>query len=289
MVRGSYGVNKLQTSPPLIKQFNSPISKLPSMKKLLLLGATALCCLTNTYAQEYKTKLANSKDRKVIIEIDAGDVKVEGHNGDEVIIQASSGYEAPPERAKGLKPLYNSAVDNTNLGLAVTPENGGLRIEKATRKEIKYTIRLPRKVAVLYQQTNWRGGDITISNMDGDLEVRTHNANIDLTNVTGPVVANSTSGEVKVVYSNLSQDKPTAISTVSGPIDITMPGNTKANMKLRSITGEMYTDFDLGVKGSKDGMPRVGGGNNIDGTTNGGGVELQLHTVSSNIYIRKQK
>lgn len=259
------------------------------MKKLPLLIVSIVWCLTSAYAQEYKTKLANAKDRKVTIEMNSGDVKIEGHNSDDVIIQASSGYEAPPERAKGLKPLYNSAVDNSGIGLAVTPENGGLRIEKASRKSIKYTIRLPREVAILYQQTNWQTANLTVTNMDGDLEVRTNNGSIDLSNVTGPVVANTTNGEIKIVYSSLSQEKPTAISTINGAVDITLPANTKANMKLRSINGEMYTDFDLGVKNTKDGMSKVGGGNNIEGTTNGGGVEMKLNTITSNIYIRKQK
>ncbi|GAA4470544.1 hypothetical protein GCM10023189_59300 [Nibrella saemangeumensis] len=242
-----------------------------------------------SYAQEYKAKLTNTRENKVTIDGDASDFQIEGYNGDEVIIRASSGYEAPPERAKGLKPLYYSAVDNSGIGLAVTPEGKGLRIEKATRKQIKYTVRLPRKVSVLYHQTNWMGSNVSVANMEGDLEIRTNNANINLQNVTGPVVVNTTNGEVKVVYSSLSQDKPTAISTVSGPIDITLPGNAKANMKLRSVTGEMYTDFDLGVKNNKDGLARVGGGHSIEGTANGGGVELQLNTISSNIYIRKQK
>lgn len=258
------------------------------MKKMLLLSATLGWCLSNACAQEYRTKLANNADRKVTIEIDAGPVKVEGHNGDEVIITAS-GYEAPPERAKGLKSLYSAAVDNSGIGLAVTPTNGGLTIEKATRKDITYTIRLPRKVGVLYQQTNWRGGSLSISNMDGDLELRTTNANIDLNNVTGPVVANSTSGEINVVYGNISQQKPTAISTVSGEVDVTLPASAKTNLQLRSVTGEMYTDFDLAVKNEKDGMKKVGGGNHIDGATNGGGVAVKLTTVSGNIYLRKQK
>ncbi|MCK8494270.1 DUF4097 domain-containing protein [Spirosoma sp. RP8] len=259
------------------------------MKKLLLLSTSIAWCITAAQAQEYKTKLANAKDRKVIIEMSASDIKIEGHNSDEVLIQATSGYEAPPERAKGLKPLYNSAVDNSGIGLAVTQENGGLKIEKASRRSIKYTIRLPRKVAVLYEQSNWQGSAISISNMDGDLEVKTNNAQIDLTNVTGPVVANTTNGPINITFSALSQEKPSALSTVNGPIDITLPANSKANLQLRSISGEMYTDFDLGVKSTKDGMSKVGGGQIIEGTTNGGGVEMQLKTINSNIYIRKQK
>ncbi len=70
------------------------------MRKISLLIVTALCCLPDANAQEYKAKLANAKDRKIVIEMDAGDYKIEGYDGDEVIIRASSGLEAPPERAK---------------------------------------------------------------------------------------------------------------------------------------------------------------------------------------------
>ena len=259
------------------------------MKKLVLVSTTLLWCVGNLFAQEFKVKLDNSKDKKVTIEMEGSHVKIEGYNGDEVIIQGGS-VEKTPERAKGLKPLYNSTVDNTGIGLAVTQENGGLKIEKASRKSGTYVIRMPKKVAILYQQMNWQGGsNINISNMDGDIEAKTNNGDIDLKNVTGPVVANSISGEISVVYANLSQEKPTALSTISGEIDVTLPANAKTNLNLRSINGEMYTDFDLGMKTSKDGLSKVAGGNNVTGTTNGGGVEIQLKTISSNIYVRKQK
>ena len=260
------------------------------MKKVLLASMMGLLCLGEVQAQtlEYKTKLGNTKDKKVIIEMAGASVKIEGHNSDEVIIQASSGSPAPPERAKGLKPLYQTGTDNTGIGLSVVAESGGLRIDKVTRKEVKYTIKLPSKVAVLYQEVNWQGGKITVGNMEGDLEIKTNGSDIALSNVTGPVVANTTSGNVNVVFSNLSQSKPTAISSISGEIDVSLPATAKSDMKLRSINVEMYTDFDLSTKTSRDGMARVGGGSNIEGTTNGGGVEVTLNTISSNIYIRKK-
>ncbi|MFC5410155.1 DUF4097 family beta strand repeat-containing protein [Larkinella bovis] len=259
------------------------------MRKITLLMATALCCAISASAQEYKTKLGNSKDRKVVLEMDAGDYKIEGYDGDEVSVRTSVQLDAPPERAKGLKPLYYSAVDNSGIGLAVNLENGVLKIEKATRKDIDYTIRMPKKAALLVRQTNWRNGSLAVSNLDGDLEIKTTNAPMTLKNVTGPIVANTTNGEVNVVFTTLSQEKPTSITTISGPIDVTLPANSKANLKLRSINGEMYTDFDLGLKASKEGLPKIGGGNNVEGSTNGGGVEIQLNSISSNIYIRKQK
>ncbi len=38
-----------------------------------------------------------------------------------------------PERAKGLKSLYNTAEDNTGLGLSVVQEGNVLKIVKASR------------------------------------------------------------------------------------------------------------------------------------------------------------
>ena len=258
------------------------------MKKVLLLSVGCLCQLTVLHAQEYKTKLANNGDQKVTIMLDAGNLKIEGYNGNEVVIQTTGKLDAAPERAKGLRSLYNSAVDNTGIGLAVTSENGGVRIENASRRNLPYTIRIPQKAAVLYEQMNWNTAKVTVQNVEGDLEIRTKNGDISLLNVTGPVVANTTNGEVKVVYSTLNQSKPTAISTISGAIDVTLPASAKSNLKLSSISGEMYTDFDLGLN-KKDGMTRMGGGHSINGTTNGGGVDLQLKTISSDICIRKQK
>jgi hypothetical protein len=260
------------------------------MKKVLLMSMGVLLCLTELHAQdrEFKTKLANTKDKKVTIEMAGSHLKIEGYAGDEVIILSTSGSEVPPERAKGLKPLYNTGVDNTGIGLAVTSEAGGVKIEKVTRKDGKYTIRLPKNVALLFQETNWQSSKVSVTGMDGDLEIRTNGADINLSNVTGPIVANSTSGNVNAVFSGLNQSKPTAISSISGEIDITLPAATKSDMKLRSINGEIYTDFDLGVKSSKGGLSKIGGGSNIEGTTNGGGVEIQLNTISSNIYIRKK-
>lgn len=257
------------------------------MKKMFL-GILCLSQLTALYAQEYKTKLANSPDQKVTIMMNGGNVKIEGYNGSELIIQTAAKLAPIPERAKGLRPIYNSVVDNSGIGLSVTPEDGGIRVEKAARQEMPYTIRIPAKATVLFVQANWTQCNVTVQNMESDLEIRTTNGNISLLDVTGPVVANTTNGEVKVVYSSLNQGKPSAISTINGDIDITMPASTKANLKTNTINGELYTDFDLNQP-KKNGLTRVGGIATTNATTNGGGVDIQLKTINSNIYVRKQK
>jgi hypothetical protein len=259
------------------------------MKKWMLLGTALVWCLTSAQAQEYKVKFGNSKDRKIVITADNSEMRIEGYDGDEVQIRVSN-FEAPPERDKGLRPLYNSAVDNSGIGLSVLQEGNVLNINKATRKEGKYTIRVPRKVSISFEELNWQGDDLNISNVQGDLEIKTNNSSIHLDKVTGPVVASTTAGDITIVYAaGVEQSKPSSISNISGVVDVTLPANTKANLKMKSITGEIYSDLDLSMGQGKGTMKRVGGGHTVEGSINGGGVEISLTTISSDIYVRKQK
>ncbi|WP_461491049.1 DUF4097 family beta strand repeat-containing protein [Pontibacter sp. HJ8] len=237
----------------------------------------------------YKAKLDNSKGSQVVLLMHNSDVKIVGHNSDEVIIEAS-GYNAPPARAAGLKPLYNQAEDNTGMGLAVAKDKNTLTITKASRQDGSYTIRVPKNASVKYEESNWTGGDLSIADVGGEIELKLNNGDATLTNIAGPLVANTTSSDMVIKFSSLNQSKPSAISSVAGTVDIHLPANTKANFKLKSLQGEIYSDFDMNIaRDTKSNLPRVSGGNNIEGKTNGGGVEVNLYTISGDMYIRKSK
>ncbi|MBF9236962.1 DUF4097 family beta strand repeat protein [Hymenobacter sp. BT683] len=255
------------------------------MNKLILLAMAGVLAAHTGQAQEYKTKLGG-KDRKIVIDMQGSDVTVEGIDGNELVIKGD-GYEEPNKRADGLRPIYNSAVDNTKIGLAVTQTDNTVRIVRASRKDANYVIRVPRGSTVQYNQTNWNGGDVAIRDVSGDLEVNVKNGDIKLTNVTGPVVANTVSGDITVRFAPLRQG-PSSISTVSGDVDVSMPANTKATMKMRSVSGEVYTDFDINLGKGDDNMRHIGG-QVVDGSVNGGGNALSLKTVSGDIFVRKAK
>jgi hypothetical protein len=264
-----------------------------------LLFAGLLCPLPAVLAQteeaqktsstgEFRAKLPNSKEQKVLLLLDGSRVRIEGYDGDEIIIRAPH-RTPPPERAKGLRPLYYAAEDNSGIGLAVTKEGNTLRITKASRQGGEYSIRLPKKVSLQYEQVNWGGGAIEATALTGDLEVKTNDGSIELNGVTGPIVASSTSGSITVTYASVEQSKPSAISNISGVIDITLPAGTKGNLKLRSISGEIYSDLEVKMAAGRENLTRLGGGNSVEGTLNGGGVEISLNSISSDIFVRKQK
>lgn len=239
--------------------------------------------------QEFKIKFSNSKDRKVVLMMDNADVEITGYDGDEVLIEAR-GMEAPPKRADGLKPLYNTAVDNSGLGLSVTEEKNTVTILKASQhREVNYRIKVPKKISLVYEEVNHHGNDITIADIEGDVEIRAKSSDIIVNNINGSVVANSIGGDIKIVFASLSQQKPSSISVIGSIIDVSLPADTKANLRMQSISGEIYTDFDLALNDSRGGLRKVGGGNLIEGKANGGGVDMSIETVGSDIFIRKKK
>jgi hypothetical protein len=77
--------------------------------------------------QEYKIAIQNNRDGKLVLKNFSNDLPVEGYSGNEVIITSSGGDFEPPERAKGLKPVFPGGNDNSGIGLNV--EKNGNTVE----------------------------------------------------------------------------------------------------------------------------------------------------------------
>ena len=255
------------------------------MKKFIVLALAGILATQTGHAQDYKLKLSG-KDRKIVLDMQGSDVTVEGTDGNELVIRGN-GFEEAPKRAEGLRPIYNSAVDNTRIGLSVTQQDNTVRIVRASRKDANYNIQVPRSSAVQFNQTSWNSGDLVVRDLAGDLEVNMKSGDMKLLNVTGPVVANTISGDILVRFAPL-RPGPSSISTVSGDVDVSLPANTRATLKLRSISGEVYTDFDMNLGKVQDEMRHIGG-QVVDGSINGGGTAMSLKTVSGDVYVRKAK
>ncbi|WP_229249242.1 hypothetical protein [Dyadobacter sandarakinus] len=75
--------------------------------------------------------------------------------------------------------------------------------------------------------------------------------------------------------------------TISGYVDMSWPHATGANVTMKTITGEVYTDLDLALTSEKQAHPMVG--YQLEGKFQGGGPELRLESISNDIYLRKKK
>jgi lia operon protein LiaG len=254
----------------------------------LTLLALVLALPAQLRAQDFKMKFNSPTNRKVLLDMRGSDVTVEGYDGEELIIKGSGNHEVPNSAlTMGLRPVYSTGTDNTRLGLAVTQTGANtIRIARTSHSDGHYTVRLPRETDVAFAD-NWGGSDdLTMRDLAGRIEVSLKSGDLRLLNVSGPVVANTISGDIQVRFS-VAPNQASAVSSVSGDVDVTLPAPSKISLSMRSISGEIYTDFDLNLGGGS-GMKSLGG-QTVEGRANGGGTTLSLKTISGDIYVRKGK
>jgi lia operon protein LiaG len=258
----------------------------------LTLLAVVLALPAQLRAQEFKMKFNSPTSRKVVLDMRGSDVTVEGYDGDELLIKGSGNFEESPALTQalrqGLRPVYGGgAADNTRLGLAVSQTGANtIRIARTSHSDGHYTVRLPRETDVAFADNGGGSDDLTMRDIAGRIEVSLKSGDLRLLNVSGPVVANTISGDIQIKF-NATPTQPSAVTSVSGDVDVSLPAPSKLSLSMRSISGEIYTDFDLNLGGG-NGLKHVGG-QTVEGRANGGGTTLSLKTISGDIFVRKTK
>jgi hypothetical protein len=300
-------------------------------KKLLGLAALVLAagCLL-VYAQQTPPERAvvpfsnPSKPGLVDIEIMRGSIAVKGYTGKEVIVEARlrekmiAGEEQEEENARAARAVARahqreerteekaekekaagmSLIQIETAGLTVEEANNVVSVEtESWKRAVDLTVQVP--TATSLKLSNQTGGSIVVENVTGEIEVENMSGSITLTGISGTVVADTMNGEIKAQFLRVNPEKPMSFSTMNGDIDLTMPADVKATLKLKSDRGNIYSDFNVNLVQSaqkKEEDNRKEGGKykitferTITGTINGGGVELQFNTFNGNIYVREAK
>ncbi|NOT74664.1 MAG: DUF4097 family beta strand repeat protein [Cyclobacteriaceae bacterium] len=255
------------------------------MKKNIITLAFAMAITTILSAQEYK--LAKSTGRLEIKEVN--NVTIEGYNGNEIIFTSADRSRDGDDRAKGLRAVSSMGLeDNTGIGISVVDK--GTVIQVAQLKKMdgpKVRIQVPKGVTVFFSHTSPHGSTVRFKNVEGEIEVSTVHNNVELENVTGPM-------DIKTVHGNIEADLntnlkgPVSIKSVHGHVDVTIPLATKAAMNLSTTWGEIFIDpaIKLDIEPKSDYVKY--GSNNVNGKTNGGGIEFTLSSTHDNIYLRKK-
>jgi DUF4097 and DUF4098 domain-containing protein YvlB len=225
----------------------------------------------------------------VRVAIHTGGIVVKGGNRRDVLVTSRGDdrqRQSPPP--SGLRRLTQAA------GLVIAEENNQISITTGGRnRDIDVEVQAPSRVNLNLMTHN--DGDVIVENTEGDIEAQNHNGGIRLTNVAGSAVANTHNGDVRVVLARITADKAMSFISYNGDVDITLPATAKANLKMRSDNGEIFTDFDVQMRPgtppqtTRDprGRNRIETNQSIYGAINGGGPEFELRTYNGNIYVRK--
>lgn len=107
--------------------------------------------------------------------------------------------------------------------------------------DAEFFIKVPHDTRVVIRTQ--AGGDIVVEKVDGDVDINSMNGEVTLRDLTSSAIVNTMNGEIGCTFKQ-APTKPISLSSMNGEISLTLPGDTKANLRLRTHNGSIMTDFD---------------------------------------------
>lgn len=225
-----------------------------------------------------------------------GSIKVVGYNGKEVMIEAINRTDEEEEEESGTRGMKRLNISSTGLEVEEQYNKMSISAESHSRS-IDINLKVPVNTSLQLSTIN--DGDIFVENIAGEIEINNVNGEIKALNISGSVVANTTNGDIVVTFKKITPDKPMSFASFNGDVDITFAGNIKADVKIKSEQGEIFSDYDVKLSEKtnllkednrgKGGKFRLKMESFIYGKINGGGPEYYFSTFNGEIFIRKGK
>lgn len=230
------------------------------MKKIIATAALFLCFGIYLQAQQIIEKSIPLKEnQKAILDLKfAEDIRVENWDKNELFIKAEVN-------------INNNTLNEAHT-MNISNNEGAIQIETGFDEEILKNSKKTNCKENGSHQSNLNGkeGYSICSSIkytvflpsETDLKIETISGNILLEDRSGSLEAKS----------------------ISGFVDLSSAPDKKADFRLKSISGEVYTDLDIEIANRQD-NPIVG--YELKGKLNGGGEIVDLESISGNVYVRK--
>lgn len=263
------------------------------MKRIFALTGITLgvCWLAGAQGRLVVPSRNSTQPRKVDAANANGSITVRTYDGKEVIVESGS------IRRELRAPEGMRRIDIPTRGLEVEEQDNVITVrDHGPGGGESMTITVPVDTSLHLRSNN---GSIRVEGVHGEIDVETHNGSIRLFNVSGSVLASTNNSRIEAAMDRVDPSKPSAFSSLNGSIDVTLPQDLKANLKLTTDNGSIFSDFDVNVSpgrattepnNSEGPRYRVRFDRIVQATINGGGgADLTFRSANGSITIRKKK
>jgi DUF4097 and DUF4098 domain-containing protein YvlB len=280
-------------------------------------------CSAQTFSEKITKELSFEKkgdnNTLMIFNIN-GDVKVEGYDGDKILIEVDKQINGKTQARtdKGKQEIQLGIMDRADTLLVyvqgvcnefgkMNKKNGnwqskwnnwgynwngcrGRDCDKEYDYEMNFTIKVPKSVNLFASTVN--DGEININNVKGFLLADNVNGSIRLKNISGATNASTINGDVDLDYTS-NPPGDSRYYSLNGDINANFKKGLSANLAFESFNGEFYTNVDrleslpvtVEKKAKGDGIKyKVGGSRYKIGN---GGVFLDFETFNGNVYLKE--
>lgn len=265
------------------------------LSSAVLMCWAALAAQQVAAAQQIKVPLSSpGQPATVRVHVINGSIKVTAGAAGQVVFETSGGAA----RERGEAPAGMHRLDVSSPGVEAQEDHNVVSIEGgAYGGASNLAIQVPANCSLQLRSIN--GGVIEVTGINGEIEANNINGSITLKNVSGSAVVSSQNGGITVSMDKVTPNKPMSFTTLNGRIDVTIPGDTKARLRLKTDHGEVFSDFDVKMEPDtskpvvednrgQGGKYRIRMDKNIYGSINGGGPEFRFESMNGTILIHKK-
>jgi len=233
-----------------------------------------------------------------------GTVKVEGYSGNEIVIDVDQTINAKTDEdlkiAKNeFKLGFDQSADSI-VAYTAAPYNNRPRVRNDNDRQLNrhyyvrlnYTVKVPNNVSIDISTVN--GGELTVSNVYGNLKLNNVNGAITITNAKGTTNARTINGNLTATYAAAPAEASTYY-TLNGKLTVSYPASYHGDVQYKSFNGSFYTDFDNtqsiasepSIEKSNKGGTTYKFNKNNKLRIGQGGKLTTFETLNGNIYLKK--
>jgi putative adhesin len=258
----------------------------------LLMACAALAAAQDKVA----VPLSNpSQPATIKVRLISGNIAVTGGSGSQVVVESSA--RSREGRAPGNVPPGMHRLDTGRAGLDIEEDHNVVTIGVGQFGGMgNLSIQVPVNSSL---ELIVSSGHIEVSGVNGEMDLNDNNGAIMLKNVSGSVVAHALNGSITATLDKVTPDKPMSFTSMNGKIDVTLPADTKARLRLKTDTGSIYSDFDVKLEPDANqpvvedargqgGKYRIRLDRSVYGSINGGGPEYRFETLNGSILLHKK-
>jgi hypothetical protein len=245
-----------------------------------------------------------SGEKKLIVDNIFGFIHVEGTSSDDVRLSVKKTIKAKnSDRLAAAK--EEVSLDISEEGNTIDLFVDGPFRDKENRNrwsnhcdpgyEVHYqfTISVPKQTSLCLKTVT--EGDISVHNVEGDFDIQNVNGKIELNGMNGSGTAHTVNGKVEASF---VQNPKSACSfkTINGDVRLHFQPDLSADFRIKSFTGDAYSDFPVTYlpskpgKASRDKEKYVYKSDFLTGVRVGqGGPEIKMDTMTGDLLIEKFK
>ncbi|HLX70326.1 MAG TPA: protein kinase [Verrucomicrobiae bacterium] len=270
----------------------------------------------------FTTSFAVAPGGKLTMDVDRGSVHISGSDRDTVEVRVTRRVtHASASKAAALIKEHRIELRQTGNDVSITahsPPSLGIKsffeIFSRPNLDVRYEIAVPRKYAIDSKTSGGNveikqiqdtvkaetmggtvdladidgaadaktmGGNVTASKCTADLRAHTSGGSINIEDFSGPCIHADTSGGNVTADFAVAPSSDSELKTMGGNVTASLPASAAFTLDAETMGGGVNTELPVLTEGKHH-------TSHLQGTVNGGGPTLRLHTMGGNIDVDKR-